>query len=228
MPGKPIGPRNPVPLGARFGKRVVIGYERDDRPQWLCRCRCDCGVVSLVPPWALRAGKATGCIQCKRHVSHGATVGARQGGEMREYRVWSSMHCRCRDPNSPWYGARGIRVCEAWNDFAAFLRDMGPRPSPQHSIERLDSNGDYCPGNCVWATITEQNNNFSRNRRFSHNGETHTIAQWARLTGIPKQTIRYRLEVGYSSEEILAPGRSYRHQTQITEPPSKHTSKPRL
>ena len=81
------------------------------------------------------------------------------------YRCWASMRLRCNCPTHPnyhRYGGRGISVCERWNSFDLFVEDMGPKPSPTHSIERVDNDGGYCPSNCVWATSQEQNKNKSQ------------------------------------------------------------------
>jgi hypothetical protein len=126
--------------------------------------------------------------------------------QLPEYACWRSMIARCENPNNVSYanyGARGIRVCERWHDFDAYCADMGSRPSSAHSIERIDNDGDYEPGNCRWATDEEQ----GRNRRSVWSvaafGETMCVSEWARRTGINHRTIRQRLSTGWSAEEAL-------------------------
>lgn len=115
-----------------------------------------------------------------------------------EYWVWVSMRRRCSDVTSRYYdlyGGRGIRVCDRWRlSFVSFLADMGHRPSPLHSIDRIDNDGDYEPGNCRWATRLEQANNTRRSVRLTLNGETRTIAEWAMVTGLPYALIYDRTQ----------------------------------
>ena len=126
-----------------------------------------------------------------------------------EYGVWKKMRQRCNDPNNKdyhLYGGKGIVVCERWNEFGTFLLDMGQRPSFKHSIDRIDSNGNYCPENCRWATPLEQFGNTSRIVRFTHNGKTLSIPEWSRELGINLLTMRRRQSRGYSIEKILYAG----------------------
>jgi hypothetical protein len=126
----------------------------------------------------------------KRSTTHGL-------GKPPEYRSWSQMRNRCQNPNSRkylYYGARGIKVCDRWQSFAAFYEDMGPRPSPKHSIDRFpDNDGNYEPGNCRWATYAEQNLNYRRNRRLTYKGETKTVKEWAAIVGLPYQCLLKRI-----------------------------------
>lgn len=125
-----------------------------------------------------------------------------------EYKAWEAMKDRCRNPNNseyPNYGGRGIGVCAAWAEsFAAFLADMGPRPSGKHSIDRIDSNADYFPLNCRWATTKQQ----ARNKRTSHlltlNGKTQTVADWCEEIGLKYNTVAERIRrYGWTVEQAL-------------------------
>lgn len=113
---------------------------------------------------------------------------------------------RCRNPNSPeWhnYGGRGIRVCDEWNDFAVFIRDMGPRPAKGYTLERIDNDGHYAATNCEWRTYKAQMNNQRRTVRLTYQGETLPIAEWANRTGIPQATLRNRAKQGWDIERLL-------------------------
>lgn len=130
------------------------------------------------------------------------------------YGSWVAMRMRCHWPkhkNYNQYGGRGIKVCERWrSSLHAFLADMGPRPSPVHSIERIDNDGDYEPGNCRWATQGEQANNRQVSRHVEFNGARKTVAQWAQEYGLGKSTLGRRLNLGWPIELALTKPRRRR------------------
>lgn len=122
------------------------------------------------------------------------------------YRTWRNIKCRCYTPSNKdykLYGARGIKVCERWKDFVSFAVDMWPRPTPHHTIDRMNSNGNYAPGNCRWATRTEQNLNTSQNHFLEHNGMRRTMSEWARDAGISQAAFGSRIKCGWSVERAL-------------------------
>lgn len=126
-----------------------------------------------------------------------------------EYSTWAGMLKRCRNPKEPSYriyGARGIDVCERWVTFANFFADMGLKPTRLHSIDRIDNNKGYEPGNCRWATRVEQNNNTRQNHRLTINGETRTFVQWCEITGIPQAIIYRRKKRGLPFELAFTVG----------------------
>jgi hypothetical protein len=111
--------------------------------------------------------------------------------------TWRNIKGRCEkssDSHFQWYGGRGIKVCDRWQSFDHFYQDMGEPPSKSHTIERLDANGDYEPGNCVWATMKEQQRNRTNNRLITHNGKTQCLSAWAEEYGISQRRLRTRLE----------------------------------
>jgi hypothetical protein len=134
--------------------------------------------------------------------------------ETPEQTCWRNLVRRCedsRDPSFANYGGRGIRVFPAWRlSFAAFFHDVGKRPSPHHSLDRIDNDGHYWPGNVRWATRKEQANNTRTNRRLSFNGETLTITEWAARLGVPPHTVSTRLARGWSLDRVLTPARPFR------------------
>ena len=135
-----------------------------------------------------------------------------------EYGIWRAMKQRCRDKNSinyPRYGGKGVSVCAKWiNDFEAFYSDMGPRPSPDHQIDRIDSNGDYEPVNCRWVDKYEQANNKSDNVILIVDGKKVPRGKAIRDSGLPYPTVVKRLKMGWSVEDALTVpvgSRSARH-----------------
>lgn len=122
-------------------------------------------------------------------------------GRSPEHYSWTAMLDRCCNPqHKSWkhYGGRGIRVCERWRDFVAFLADMGPRPSQKHSLDRYpDRSGNYEPGNCRWATRREQATNSSRAHQLTHDGRTLTLTEWSEATGLSARRIGRRIELGW-------------------------------
>jgi hypothetical protein len=124
------------------------------------------------------------------------------------YNTWRKMIRRCYSEcgaDFQDYGARGITVCDQWrNDFWTFVADMGPRPSRNHSIDRWPNNlGNYEPGNCRWATPSEQARNTRRNRYITANGRTQLMEDWAREIGISPPAIFYRLRRGMSEQDAV-------------------------
>lgn len=123
-----------------------------------------------------------------------------------EYRIWVDMRQRCTNENRhnfKHYGGRGIAVCERWQLFENFFEDVKSRPSSKHSIERVDVNGNYEPGNVKWATVTEQRNNMRSNRWIEIDGRRQTIGGWAKERGLDERLIRIRIRRGISERDAV-------------------------
>lgn len=189
--------------GQRFGRIVVKRLHgrkgRQGALTWWCLC--DCGKEFEVAGTKLKAGNTTscGCAKIDRLTKHGMSG-------IPEHAVWMSILQRCDNPSSPawsYYGGRGIRVCERWREFANFLDDMGRRPSHRHSIDRIDNDGNYEPGNCRWATMQEQCRNTRRTHFITIDGETLCVEDWAIRMGTKPSTIRSRLWRRWPEHEAI-------------------------
>lgn len=160
--------------GQRFGKLLVQRRSpvnsTQNAAQWLCKC--DCGNETTVIGILLRNGRtrSCGCLHADQMVAlvvRGTKHGHATKGITPTYHTWASMLARCENPNNTRYadwGGRGIRVCDRWHDFRNFLSDMGEKPKA-HSIDRINNDGNYEPGNCRWATMREQNRNRRNTKR---------------------------------------------------------------
>lgn len=126
---------------------------------------------------------------------------------LKEYRIWKAMKARCYSPsnkNTGLYQKLGIKVCDRWlHSFDNFLEDMGPIPSNDYSIERIDNKKDYCPENCKWIPLREQPKNRTNVPVYTYKGETHCLAEWARILNLNKERIRGRIRRGMSFEEAI-------------------------
>lgn len=194
--------------GQYFGRLYVLRRgenSKNGKPRWVCLC--ECGKETAVLGTHLRSGntKSCGCWKAERTSQSKRTHGMTGTPE---HACWKSINRRCYSRNYhkfPSYGGRGITVCERWlESFENFLADMGPKPSPKHSIDRIDNNGNYCPENCRWATPTEQVRNRRKTIKLTASGLTLTVAEWSERTGIPYVTIYNRLRLGWTPSDALS------------------------
>ncbi len=186
--------------GKQFGLWTVVSRAGSVRPggstgiEATWTVRCECGVEKVLRQSILRKGASRSCGRHFRRWTHGMS-------HLPEHLVWRKMLERCtssKDASYPNYGGRGITVCDRWRDFAMFIADMGPRPSPKHSIDRIDVNGNYEPGNCRWATKKQQARNTRRTRLITVGDRSMTMAEWSEVSGIPFHAVKCRIQRGWS------------------------------
>lgn len=191
--------------GQKFGRLTVIkdtGKKNNDkRALWLCKCNC--GNEVIISGKDLRNGntQSCGCLQRDRSRKHG------EWGT-RLYRIWYDMKDRCFNKNSvnyKYYGGRGITICKEWKEkpflFFQWARNNGYQDNL--TIDRIDSNGNYEPSNCRWATMKEQSNNVRNNKRITYNNETHTMSEWAEILNIDYHLLQSRLYHKWSFERAI-------------------------
>lgn len=180
--------------GERYGRLIVLHRVADIGGQIAWECQCDCGNRRTLRTRHLRHSDARECKPCAsrtRAIKAGYPMLA--AAQRPTYIVWQAIKARCLNPRHEAfyrYGGRGIQVCDRWRaSFETFLSDMGPRPSQDHSIDRIDNNMGYEPGNCRWATKAEQDGNRRDCYRIRHNGEVLSLAQFCRIAGLKKANV---------------------------------------
>lgn len=205
------------PTGQRFGRLLVVSEShRTHKGTWYWLCRCDCGKETRVQTQYLMSGRIRSC-GCKRASGLHSTKHKLTGTWV--YYTYRGMFQRCYSPTNAryaCYGGRGIKMCDRWLNgdgsllgIQCFYADMGDKPSPKHSIERLDVNKDYSPDNCVWILHSDQAKNTRSNRKITAFGETKNMAEWARQFGIGAMAIQKRLNRGWDEERAVStPSRS--------------------
>lgn len=186
-------------IGKVFDRLTVTGLTDGPGRRKLILA-CECGNKCEADPISVTSGRTSSC-GCAR-IKHGH---AHEGHMTRTYTSWAMMSDRCRNPLNDGYalyGGRGITVCERWAIFANFLADMGERPEGT-SIDRIDTNGNYEPGNCRWATQREQLINRRNTLRVQINGEEVTLAEACRNAGVDYQQARARVKRGATPTDAV-------------------------
>lgn len=196
--------------GKKFGRLTVIRQDgRDDygRIKWLCEC--ECGRISTVIGNLLKNGttKSCGCLRSEEVKSHGIRHGMSRSNV---YYDWCNMKARCSNPNLANYknyGGRGISVCERWvDDFQTFYDDVSELPyfgEDGYSLDRINNDGDYEPGNVRWADDVTQCNNTRRTILIEYDGRVLSLMEWARELGINHSTLYYRIKRGWDIERAF-------------------------
>ena len=187
--------------GQVFGRLTVFCPSVTIARASMWSCVCVCGNSTSVSLSNLKRGWVTscGCFWRQRITKHGMS-------NTTEYRIWQQMIQRCTNPKNQGYiryGGRGITVCNRWLKFKHFLKDMGLRPSKQHSIERVDNDGGYSPSNCVWATRKDQSRNQTTSKFLVINGVKKSIAQWGEEHGLRPSVIYRRINRGWKTKDLL-------------------------
>ena len=189
--------------GNRYGRWKVESYA--GKSAW--NCVCNCGTSKVVNGYSLRKGMTNGCIKCHPALGLRRTHGK---SNTRLYNIWCNMKARCENPDNDAYsryGGRGIYVCEQWRcDFVKFSKwALANGYSSSLTIDRIDNDDGYRPGNCRWATYAEQNRNYSRNRPVIFRGESILICDLATRVGLPQDILKNRIHrYGWPIEKAVS------------------------
>ena len=193
--------------GRRYGRLTVIKLDHRIERKAYWECLCDCGNVLVVRNCALTSGntKSCGCLNNELRLERNFT---HRMSDTITYESWQCARVRATNPNrntSHRYFNRGIRMCDRWiNSFENFYEDMGDRPSLKYSLDRINNDGNYEPGNCRWATMTQQANNASRTVRYTVGGKIFTRHDLCLMYGINPSTFRSRIDKGWSVDKVIS------------------------
>lgn len=185
--------------GDRYNRLEAIKFMgRDSRSNARWSFRCDCGSIKIAFASNVEHGStmSCGCLLKESARKIGKLAKTHGMSRTKIYRVWAAMIRRCENPHDPKYesyGGRGIYVCDRWKKFEHFYTDMGPRPSPGYSLDRIDNNGPYDPNNCRWATAKEQQRNTRSNVFVEVDGQNVCLSEAAQKSGINITTFRRRI-----------------------------------
>jgi hypothetical protein len=195
-------------IGRRNGRLVCLREVARRGKKRYFLFQCDCGKTKEIMLYSFAIGrvKSCGCISIE-NLKAAVAKQTQHMGFPAEFKTWSTMIDRCERPthqNYASYGGRGITVCQRWKDsFESFLKDMGQKPTPKHSIDRIDNNKGYSPENCRWATQREQNRNRRNNHVVTHEGKTMVLSDWADARGWNRNVLYFRLKNGWSVADAL-------------------------
>lgn len=197
----------------KFGRWTVLardGSNKHKQPTWACIC--ECGTRKTITGGQLTNGASRSCgcfnkdvhraVCIERNKTHGLA-------RTPEHNTWVNMRQRCLNPKVKGYakyGAKGITVDPRWDSFENFIADMGKKPTPLHSLDRINPLKGYGPDNCRWATMKQQQNNRTNNLAITYNGETLTMPDWSKRFGIPIETMRQRLKRGLPLDRVFSKG----------------------
>lgn len=202
-------------VGERYGRLTVVDSDNTGK----IHCLCDCGTHRHVSRSTLKTiTRSCGCIQrevtAARNKTHGKADSA-------EYRAWRAIKDRCYLETCdayPWYGGRGVKVCQRWlESFENFYADMGTKPSSKHSVDREDSDGDYTPQNCRWATAKEQSLNKKGLVLHTLEGCSLPLGMIAEATGVPLPVLKSRIDRKYTIEAALGTPKGFNRVNEVTD-----------
>lgn len=195
-------------VGGKYGRLTVIeraGSTVHKKALW--RCRCDCGKEVVVIGSHLLKGNTNSC-GCYKSDKTSERMSSHKKSKTRLYHIWKNMRQRCENPNKPdylYYGGKGVIVSESWSEYSSFEKwALANGYANNLTIDRINVNGNYCPENCRWVTMTEQARNMSRNRIITYKGESHCLSEWGEMLGISAKVLGHRINTyGWSIERAF-------------------------